>query len=174
MRTSRFWITFGFCLFAVTIFAWAQGRKAGLWEITSTMTWQQSPFPQGMNLPPGAAANSPFGGGPHTTDVCVTQAQIDKFGGVPPQTQRDCQVSNIQLSPTGMSAVITCSGHFAGTGTVSTTFVDATHSTTKVHFTGSMQMGPNSRPIEWTVAASSVYKGSDCGFVKPVEIPTGN
>ena len=80
--------------------AWAQStRKAGLWEVTSTMTWQQSPMPAGMPVNP----NSPFAGGAHTTQVCVTQAQIDRYGALPPQTRGDCQVTNIQKELTDCS-----------------------------------------------------------------------
>ena len=90
MRKTRVWMMLGCCLLALTVLAWAQSnRKPGLWEVTSTMTWQQSPMPPGMQAPPG----SPFGGGPRTTQVCVTQAQIDKFGGPAPQTRGDCQVT---------------------------------------------------------------------------------
>jgi hypothetical protein len=68
MRKYRLWIATSCCLLAVAIFAWGQpNRKPGLWEITSTMTWQQSPFPPGMQMPPAAAAA--FGGGPRTTQV---------------------------------------------------------------------------------------------------------
>ena len=35
------------------------------------------------------------------------------------------------------------------------------------HFVGSMQVGPNNKAIEWTTASSSIYKGADCGSVKP-------
>ena len=31
-----------------------------------------------------------------------------------------------------------------------------------------MQMGPESKPVEWTVESTSVYKGPDCGNVKPI------
>jgi hypothetical protein len=41
-------------------------------------------------------------------------------------------------------------------------------SQTKVHFTGTMQMGPRSAPVGWTMQATSTYKGPDCGNVKPV------
>ena len=60
MRKTRVWITMCFCLFAAAFFASAQStRKPGLWEMTTTMTWQQSPMPPGAQAPPGAA----FGGG---------------------------------------------------------------------------------------------------------------
>jgi hypothetical protein len=42
----------------------------------------------------------------------------------------------------------------------------------KVHFLGSMQMGSNSMPIEWTVDFTSAYKGADCGSVKPLPLPS--
>ena len=58
--------------YALALTASAQmNRKPGLWEMTSTMTWQQSPMPPGMQMPAGA--NNPFGGGAHTSQVCVTQ-----------------------------------------------------------------------------------------------------
>jgi hypothetical protein len=34
-----------------------------------------------------------------------------------------------------------------------------------------MQMGQNSRPIDVTMQSKSVYKGPDCGSVKPMEMP---
>jgi hypothetical protein len=158
MRIHRTVLVAGACVLALGIFAWAQTRKAGLWEATSTMTWQQAPFPAGM----GPA------GGPHTTQVCVTQDQIDKYGTVPPQTRGDCQVTNIVKKATGMTADMVCSGHVNGQGTIEASWTDDSHSTAKVHFTGAMQMGPNSKPVEWTVESTSVYKGADCGSVKPI------
>jgi len=45
MRKTRVWITLSCCLFVLAIFAWAQAnRKPGLWEMTTNMTWQQSPY----------------------------------------------------------------------------------------------------------------------------------
>ena len=83
MRKTRICITIGCCLFAVALLAWARStRKPGLWEMTTTMKWQQSPMPPGMQAPPG----SPFGGGPRTTQVCLTQAMIDKYGAPVPRT----------------------------------------------------------------------------------------
>ena len=157
------------CLAAMAASAGAQnGRKPGLWEVTSTMTFQQSPLPPGMQAPPG----SPFSGAAHTTQVCVTQAMIDKFGGPSPAPQRgDCQVSNVSIKPTGMTAAIACTGQMAGNGTVETTFVDPNSGQTKVHFTGTMQMGPRSAPVEWTMQSNSSYKGADCGSVKPAAMP---
>jgi hypothetical protein len=145
-------------------------RKPGLWEMTSTMTWQQSPMPAGMTMPPGA--NSPFGGGAHTTQVCLTQAMIDKYGAPPPQSRNNqCQMANVQMHSNSMTADWICTGMMAGKGYIESSWTDSNHATTKVHFLGSMQMGPNPTPIEYTIQASSIYKGPDCGSVKPAPMP---
>jgi hypothetical protein len=170
MLKTRVGIALVCCTVAMASFAFAQGtRKAGLYETTSSMTWQQSPFPQGMQMPPQAAAAF-GGGGPHTVQVCLTQAMIDKYGAPPPQ-QRDCQMSDVSIKPTGMTATLVCTGRINGTGTVETTFTEGGTAKGKVHFTGTMAMGQNSRPVEWTNEFTSVYKGPDCGSVQPPPMP---
>jgi len=155
------------CLFfAAAVYAWAPARKAGLWEMTTNMTWQQSPFPGGTPPPAAAAA---FGGGPRTTQVCLTQAMIDKYGAPVPQGRGDCQVSNVKLSDHGMTADMVCTGRMGGNATVESSWTDDEHATGKVHFTGTLQAGPSPKPIEWTINSTSVYKGADCGNVKPIE-----
>ena len=134
------------------------------------MTWQQSPMPPGMTLPPGA--NTPFGGGPHTTQVCLTQAMINKYGAPMPQSRNsECQISNVVLKANSMTADWVCSGRMAGKGTLESSWADPDHAIGKVHFAGVMQMGPNSTPVEYTIESSSVYKGPDCGSVKPLPMP---
>ncbi|MGA2216690.1 MAG: DUF3617 domain-containing protein [Terracidiphilus sp.] len=171
MPSNRTLITVGCCLLALAVSASAQtNRKPGLWETTTTMTWQQSPLPPGMQAPPG----SPFGGAPHTTQVCVTQAMIDKYGApVPGSSRGNCQITNVSLKLTGMTATMVCSGQFSGSGTVESNWTMPDHAKGKVHFTGTMTMGPNTRPIEWTSESESVYKGPDCGSVQPLPMPAG-
>jgi hypothetical protein len=157
------------CFAIVALLAVAQaGRKPGLWEVTSKMTWQKSPFP-------GGAAGGAGGGGqpmspaPHTTQVCLTQAMIDKYGGPIPQTH-ECKVLNVSKTADGMTADWVCSGHMNGKGTIQSSWADENRTTGKIHFVGSMQMGqPGSRPVEWTNEMTSVYKGPDCGGIRPVE-----
>lgn len=110
-------------------------------------------------------------GGPHTNQVCVTQQQIDKFGAIPPQTRGNCQVTNVVKKSDGMTAELQCTGTMSGKGTVDAKWTDSEHAKTKVHFTGEMRMGPNAKPIEWTIDANSVFKSSDCGNVKPIATP---
>jgi hypothetical protein len=159
------------CFAVLTAVASAQSnRKPGLWEMTSTTTWQRSPMPPGMTMPAGG--NSPFGGGAHTTQVCMTREMIDKYGAPPPQSRNNqCQLSNIVKKANSMSADWVCSGAMAGKGTAEATWTDADHSTSKVHFMGSMQMGPNAAPVEYTIESTSVFKGADCGSVKPITMP---
>ncbi len=144
----------------MALVAWAQAPKAGLYEVTNRMTWQQSPFPEGMQAPPGSA-------GPHTAQTCVTKAQIEKYNGPKPEAHGGCEISNIQKHDSGMSAVISCGAPMAGQGTIETTWTDSGHSKSKIHFTGSMHVGPDTKTVEWTIDSESTYKSPDCGTVKP-------
>jgi len=167
MRKTPVWITLSCCMIALAIVALAQAvRKPGLWEMTSTMTYQQSPFPPGM--PAAAIAGM---GGPHTVQVCLTQAMIDKYGA-PVSQNRDCQITNVVLKPTGMTAAMVCAGRMSGHGEMESSWTDGNVAKGKVHFVGTMGTGPNSMPVEWTVASTSVYKGPDCGSVKPMAMPS--
>ena len=163
MSKTRVWIPLCCCVLAVAALAQAQsGRKPGLYEVTSQMSMGGAGAPQ---MPQGM-------GGPMVTRVCVTQAMIDKYGGPSPAPQHgQCQVTDISMKANGMTAKIICTGQMNATGTVETTWTDANSSRTKMHMTGTMTMGQNSRPIDMTVQSTSVYKGADCGDVKPVQMP---
>lgn len=170
MRNTRVWIAICLSLFAVTITALSQAiRKPGLWEMTTNMAWQKSPMPPGMTMPPGA--NSPFGSMTHTTQVCLTQAMIDKYGAPVSQNQRDCKIANVVMHTSSMTADLICNGKMNGKGEIQSTWTDGGHATGKVHFAGTMQMGQNATPVEWTVNSTSTYKGPDCGSVAPLPMP---
>lgn len=51
MRKTRFVAMVIVCLLSTAIYVWAETRKAGLWETTTTMIWQQSPLPGGTPPP---------------------------------------------------------------------------------------------------------------------------
>jgi hypothetical protein len=59
----------------------------------------------------------------------------------------------------------------SGHGDLESSWTDGNVAKGKVHFVGTMQAGPNSMPVEWTVVSTSVYKGPDCGSVKPMPMP---
>jgi Protein of unknown function (DUF3617) len=155
MNKTQFGLILGCCIIALAAQAQGQGRKPGLWEVTSQVSMSGGP----SNMP-----QMP----PRTSQVCVTQAMIDKYGGPysnPPQSQ--CQITNMSMSATGMSANLTCSGRANMTGTVQTTFVDA--NTTKTTVQMSMAMGPNT--MNMTMESTAIYKGPDCGSVQPLALP---
>ena len=101
---------------------------------------------------------------------------IDKFGAPTPQSHNNqCQISNVHLNPGSMTADWVCSGMMAGKGFIRVLLVRLPDLTTgKVHFEGSMQMGQNATPIEYTILSTSVYKGPDCGSVNQSSCPTSN
>jgi hypothetical protein len=156
MKRTRIWMTLGLCVVALAAQAQGQSRKPGLWEVSSSMTMS------------GMPGNMPAAGS-HTTQVCVTQAMIDKYGGPtssPPQGQ--CQMTNVSLTASGMTANLACTGKTSMTGTVQTTFVDA--NTTKTTMTMNMTMG-NGQAMTMTMQSTATYKGADCGSVKPLAMP---
>jgi len=185
MKKIQITIVVGSGFLALATLAGAQShQKPGLYEVTSQVSMggagapQASAMPQlppGVQLPPGMSMPqmaNPYG--PHTTQVCETQAMIDKFGGPYSNPPRgDCKVTDISLKPDGMTAKIVCTGQLNGTGTVNSTWTDSSTTKSTVHLTGTMQMGPNSQPIDMTIQSTSTYKGPDCGSVKPLAMPAG-
>jgi Protein of unknown function (DUF3617) len=167
MRALRFGIILNSLCLVATVFAGAQGRKPGLWEMTSTMTWLKSPIPPGTPAPAG----SPFTSGPRTTQICLTQAIIDKYGAPVPQMRGECQIDKVQKSDHGMTADMVCIGRMTGNGTIQSTWTDPEHAKGGTHFTGTMQGRNSALLIEWTTESTSVYKGADCGDVRPLPIP---
>ena len=168
MRKASLWIFLCCTTCALAVLAFAQGRqKPGLWNVTTAMTWQQSPFPDDMPGNPVAAMSQP-----HTTQVCVTKDMIDRYGGPLPQSRNnECQAQNVKMAANGMTADWLCNGAMKGKGTVTSTWTDENHIATKVHFTGTMQLGPQLKQVEFTTDMTSIYKTADCGEVKPVEMP---
>ncbi len=147
---------------ALALLLWGQTRKAGLWELTTVQTWLQAP----AAMRDSTAAS----GGKRTTDVCLTQEMIDKYGAIVPQI-RGCQITNIVKTGNKMNADMVCTGAMTGKGTLESAAIDSEHAKGKVHFTGSIQAGSNSVPVEWTTYSSGTFKSADCGDVKthPVE-----
>jgi len=157
MRKIHVWVILVLGVVALGAQAQGQSRKPGLWEITATVSMAGMPQMPQM--------------GAHTTQVCVTQAMIDKYGSAysGPQ-QKDCQTTDVSVTPTGMTAKIVCTGQMSMTGTVTATFVDANTTKSTMHMT--MNMG--GRSMDMTTESTSTYKGPDCGSVKPLAVPASN
>lgn len=137
-------------LIAVGVAAQAQDRKPGVYEVTLTTT-MVAPSPQ--TYPP------------HTTQVCLTQAMIDKYGAIVPDNLYSCQVINIAKRPDGMSADISCSGGIVGKGTLDVNWTDSEHTRGRIKFNGSLHPAGKEIKIEWNTETVSTYKGPDCGVL---------
>jgi hypothetical protein len=169
MRTTKVSIALSCCLLGVSMLAAAQSiRKPGLYEITSKTTWKQSPIAAGKDVPAGT--KSIFSGEPHTSQVCLSQEMIDKYGAPMPQS-RDCEVQNLVKTDRSMKGDWVCSGRMEGKGTLESASTEDGRSKGKVYFVGTMQMGAEKRPAEFTIESSSIFKGYDCGDVKPLPMP---
>ncbi len=164
MRNSRLWILFGFWLCAGSVVASAETRKAGLWEMTTTTTWQKAP------AIPGPEGNA-IGSGPHTAQVCLTQEMIDKYGALLPHSRGQCTIVNKVVAPGTVSADYVCTGTMSGKGALESKWSDSEHSKGSIHFVGTIQAGLESQPIEWTTETTTVFKSADCGGIKPPSLP---
>ena len=105
------------------------------------------------------------------SQVCITQAMIDRYGAPVPPSRSGCQLTDVVKSSDSMTGDWVCTGMMNGKGSIESHWIGDGHSTAKVHFVGSMQMGPNPAPVEWTTESSSEYKGADCGSVQPMAMP---
>ena len=161
MRKAGLGIAFAILLFSAIVFVSAQEKdaphhfgKAGLWEVTTTMTWQKSPVRTGA---PGA----PPAAGSHSTRVCLTQAMVDG-GALFPQSRGECQIQNKVIKAGSLTANYLCSGKMKGMGNLESSFPDLEHVTGSIHFLGTLDVDRRSQPIEWTTTSSAVFKTAEC------------
>ena len=143
------------CLLAMAASASAQSRKPGLWTITTTVH-----YPPSANAAPGRPTTM----GPFNTDVCLTQALIDKYGAPLPQI-KDCKVTSFNRKANSVTADLVCSGATTGKATMESTWT-ADHATGSIHV---VTTAP--RATEWTSNSTSVFKSADCGSVQPYPMP---
>jgi hypothetical protein len=166
MRNARVWGVLVVCLFAAAIIGFAKTRQAGLWEISTTTTWQKSP------VAPGSAAGLPSGG-TRTRQVCLTQEMIDQYGALLPQSHGQCRVENKAAKPGGATALWVCNGKMKGQGAMETSWSDLQHASGTVHFQGTFEVESRPLPVEWTTETNYSFKNADCGAVKPEAISPG-
>lgn len=152
MHAIKYSLLFG-CFIVPTLAATAQDRKPGLYEVTLATT-TVSPTPE---VHP-----------PRTWQACLTQEMIDKYGAIVPENLSNvCQLVNVVKKPGGMTADIVCSAAIKGKGALEVVWSDSEHSKGNLHFSGTIHPGDNDIKIEWNAVTSSVYKGPDCGTLKP-------
>ena len=161
MRRAGVGIGLAWFLFAAATIVFAQDKdaahhygKAGLWEVTTTTTWQKAPPRLGT---PGA----PPRGGSHSENVCLTQAMVDA-GALLPQSRGQCRVQNKVTKPGSVTADYVCTGKMNGTGKLETSVPDLEHVNGTIHFLGTMEIDARSQLIEWTTTSSAEFKSAQC------------
>lgn len=161
MRKAGLGIAFAGFVFSAAGIVFAQEKdtthhygKAGLWEVTTTMTWQKSPVRPGMPGGPPAA-------GSHTTAVCLTQAMVDA-GALFPQSRGECHIQNKVVKPGTLTANYLCTGKMKGMGNLESTFPDLEHVNGSIHFLGTLDVDRKAQPIEWTTTSNAVFKTAQC------------
>jgi len=136
--------------------------KAGLWEVTSTMSMpnmpQMSPAQtaqmqaMGMHMPTG-----------HTTTLqhCVTPEQA--ASPIPLNSHnKDCALSNVKMDGRTYSGDVTCSGEFQGQGHFSETFDSDEHYTGTSTMTGTS----NGHAMNMSNTMEGKWISADCGATK--------
>jgi len=161
MRKSGLGVALAWFLFSAAVIIFAQDKepshhygKAGLWEVTTTMTWQKSPVRAGGPGGPPAA-------GSHITNVCLTQALVDA-GALFPQSRGECHLQNKVIKPGSLTANYVCTGKMKGMGNLESSFPDLEHVTGSMHFIGTLGVDAHAQPIEWTTTSSAVFKTAQC------------
>jgi len=82
-----------------------------------------------------------------------------------------CKLKSFDKKDNSITGEMACTGSMVGKLLLESTTTDPEHAKGKIHFVGTLQDGANSRPIEWTITSTSVFKAASCGNVKPFPIP---
>jgi hypothetical protein len=137
----------------------ASHGKAGLWEVTSTMSMPQMSPAQAAQMQ-AMGMQMPMG---HTTthQKCMTPAEAAADMPVPPHN-KDCALSNVKMEGHTYSGDVTCSGEFQGQGHFSETFDSDEHFSGTSTMTGSA----NGHPVNMSNTMEGKWISADCGSAK--------
>ena len=83
-------------------------------------------------------------------------------GALLPQSRGQCKIENKVIKPGSVTADYVCTGKMKGKGILEATFADLEHSTGSLHFEGTLDVGQQAKPIEWTTVSNAVFKGAQC------------
>ena len=171
MRKAHICLILTFFLLAGIHLSKAQSRKAGLWEMTSKTTVLQPGNRPGTTTNSGTSTQAQASE-PEGLPVCLTQAQIDKYGVILPPSLRDCEISNVVQKPDSFSADMMCKGSYNGKGSIESTWTDDDHASGEIRFVAKSRDSSAPMSIAWTQESTAVFKSPDCGSVKPRPMPT--
>jgi hypothetical protein len=149
-------------LAVVPVVALASHGKAGLWEVTSTMSMpglpqvspQQAAQMQAMGVQMPANRTS-------TTQRCMTPTEVASESPPPPRN-KSCVFSNVKLAGGTFSGDETCSGDFDGQGHFSVTYDSDSH----YSGTSTLNGTAHGHPVNVNNSFEGRWVSADCGSVK--------
>jgi hypothetical protein len=147
-------------LAAATIGTFGASRKPGLWEFASTTTWQRAPSAVGQN-------DDFLKERTRTSQVCLTADLIDQEGALLPHSRGQCFMENKHVESSRLTADYVCEGLMTGRGVLKSEWLDSEHVIGSLHFAGTIRVGSEDQPVEWTTDSKGLFKSEDCGNVKP-------
>ena len=143
--------------------AFAAHGKPGLWTTTTTMHMEGMP-----QMPPEALAmmrshHMPIPGEPMTTQICMTQEQVNA-DKPPAMTNHDesCSSKVLTMSPGTVETEITCRGQMEGTGHIKMSWRGNEHYEGTYNFKGMMDGQSRGMSSQF----SGDFVKADCGAVK--------
>lgn len=146
--------------------ALASHGRAGLWTVTMTMEGPARPMPDISQMPPEAQARMRAMMGPNgntvTVQHCMTMAEVTT--DVPHLDARQnngCSLSNVVHSGHTMSADMTCTKNFQGTGHVEFTYDSDTHYVGHIVMNGEV----HGHTINHATTIEGRWIAADCGTV---------
>jgi len=163
-------IAFGILILSVGA-SLAAEPQAGLWQQTTTTTMPGMNMPQMPSLPPEALAQMqaagvqmPNFGQPQssTSQFCITPEDIANRQPFDDDQMDDCTQENLQMSESGMSVDILCTGETAGSGRIEYVFDSPTH------YTGTMTLQSSRQGMSMNMHTDidATWLGPDCGGVE--------
>lgn len=166
---KRVWTTLGYWGLMGMVAAWAQQpHKAGLWLVAATTHIQQTAdSPGNIDLRKKDNGLSADNGAP----VCLTPEMIENYGVILPPSLKSCELYNVQQTADSFKADMTCKGGYNGFGSVESQWTDENHVVGRIRFVSKSGETKDARMMTWTQDASAVFKSSDCGNVKPRQVP---
>jgi hypothetical protein len=145
--------------------AFAAHGKAGLWNISTTMSMAMPQMPpealaqmkaMGMSMPSGRT---------FTSQICMTEADVN--ADKPPSMGNDnmnCKWTNMHVTGSGMTGDLICSGQMTGKGSMQVSYTGNTHYSGQYSFTGSVEGHQQNMKSSFT----GDWVKADCGAVKPM------
>jgi hypothetical protein len=158
----------GVILMAGTGIAFADHGKAGLWSITISMGGSMPNMPDMSKLPPEVVARMKtmgmsMNGNSIITQHCMTAKEVaDDMPRLDTRQAQSCKISNVVHSGGSMSADMSCSGAFDGTGHVAFTYDSDTHYSGNVKIDGVS----NGHPMTQNEKMEGHWVSASCGNVR--------